>query len=123
MPSSNRPPNRRTTAPKTKVSLDLDKLDAEGDAIEPFTARINGKVFTFADPGDMGYFDLTSVARTPDGEESLLRKVLGDQYDDFVAAGPTTRQVMKLFTAWRDHYGMLDPGEALASVATSNGTE
>jgi hypothetical protein len=115
-------PNKRTTPPKTKVSLDLDKLDAEGDAADPFTVRVNGNVFTFADPGDMDYFELTSTAKTPEGEESLLRKVLGDQYDDFVAAGPTTRQVMKLFVAWRDHYGMLDPGEAPASVASSNGT-
>jgi hypothetical protein len=117
---TNRPPNRRTTPPKATVSLDLDKLDNEDAQIEPFTARINGKVFTFADPGDMNYFDLTATAQTPDGEQSLLRKVLGDQYDDF--AGPTTRQVMRLFVAWRDHYGMLDPGEALASVASSNGT-
>lgn len=122
MPTNRRGPTGRTTAPKTKVSLDLDQVDNEGAPIEPFTVRLKGNVFTFADPGDMDYFELTSTAMTPDGETSLLRKVLGDQYDDFRAVGVTTRQIMRLMVAWRDHYGMLDPGEAGASVASSNGT-
>lgn len=120
--TNRRSSNGRTTAPKTKVSLDLDKLDTEGDPIAPFTARVGGKVFTFPDPGDMDYFELTSSGRGVDGELKLLKRVLGDQYDDFASARPTTRQVIHLLVAWRDHYGMLDPGEAIASVGSSNGT-
>jgi hypothetical protein len=115
-------PNKRTTPPKTKVSLDLDKFDGEADPVKPFTARLKGKVFTFADPGDMEYFELTSMPMNVEGERTMLNKLLGEQVDDFMECRPTTRQVMQLFEAWREHYGMLDPGEAPASVASSNGT-
>lgn len=120
MAAPSRSTSRRTTAPKAKVTLDLDKLDQ--DSQEPFTTRLKGKVFTFASPSDMPYFDLTDLPADRDGERQFLAKLLGDQLDAFMECEPSVSQVMSLFDAWRDYNELPDPGEAGASVTSSNGT-
>lgn len=106
----------RTTAPKVKVGLDLDKLDQ--DPREPFTCRLKGKVFTFAGPSDMPYFDVANIPADRAGEREFLARLLGDQLDDFIACEPSVDQVMSLFDAWREHHELPDPGEARASKAS-----
>jgi hypothetical protein len=122
---SKRTPNRRTTAPKTKVSLDLDKLESEGkfEEVGPFTFRHGGKVFTLGSPDDIDLFDIVEFGASAAGNAVIFSRMLGDQYDDLRAIGPMpARKVNAVMEAWQEHYGV-NQGESPASVATSNGTE
>ena len=126
MPSpSSRATSKRTTAPKTKVALDLDKLEREGEQPEPFTFRHHDRVFTLSDPFEIDYKDIVELGSTGEfGQALMIRRLLGEeQYDALVKAGPLPQwKIEPLVDAWTEHYGMPGPGEASASIASSNGT-
>jgi hypothetical protein len=106
--------NGRTTPRKTKVGIDLDKLENEGNST-PFTFRHGGKEFTLGDPDDVDFFDIVEYGSTPAGNAMLICKLLDDQLDAFRAAGPIPkRKIDALMEAYSNHYGMATPGEASA---------
>lgn len=122
--NTRRSPNSRTTPRKARVDFDLDKLEREGDQPEPFTFRHGDKTFTLADPADIDYRDIVEMGSAGAmGEALIVKRLLGDQYDVLVEAGPLPQwKIEPLLTKWREHYSVPDPGEAGASPASSNGT-
>jgi hypothetical protein len=115
--------NKRTTPPKAKVGLDLDKLEREGEQPEPFTFRHGGKVFTLADPAEIDYSDIVELGANPAANAIMIARLLGDDYQALKSAGPLPQwKIEPLLDAWMQHYGMPSPGEAPASPASSNGT-
>lgn len=122
---NSRATSKRTTAPKTKVGFDLDKLEREGEQPEPFTFRHGGKVFTLSDPAEIDYRDIVELGSAGGyGNAVMVARLLGDeQYQELVDAGPLPQwKVEPLIDAWTAHYGLPSLGEAAASSATSNGT-
>jgi hypothetical protein len=111
--------NGRTTPRKTKVGLDLDKLEREGATPEPFTFRHSDTVFTLADPLEMDYRDIVEMAENSMGQSLLIRRLLGDQYETLTGIGPLPQwKIEPLVDAWMGHYGLTSPGEANASPAS-----
>lgn len=114
--TNRRSTNGRTTAPKTKVSIDLDKLEREGEQPDPFTFRHGGKQFTLADPAEIDYRDIVEMGDNPMGQALIIKRLLGDQYAVLVDAGPLPQwKIEPLLGKWYEHYGLPTPGEAAAS--------
>lgn len=110
--------SKRTTAPKAKVGLDLDKLEREGAQPEPFTFRHGEKVFTLPDPLEIDYKDIVELGSTGEfGQALMTARLLGnEQYEALIKAGPLPQwKIEPLLDAWAEHYGVPSPGEASAS--------
>lgn len=102
--------SKTADAPKNDV-FDLDALERE-EIPEPFVARYGGKEFTFADPAEVDYAEFTSLSMTPGGERRMLRLLLGEQFDDFMATPIKSWKMWALFKAWEEHYGLPGLGKA-----------
>jgi hypothetical protein len=107
--------NGRTTPRKTKVGIDLDKIDNEATDKAPFTFRHGGKEWTLGSAQDMDFFDIVEYGSSPAGQAVLICKLLGDQLEEFRAVGPIpARKINALMDAYQEHYGLPSPGEASA---------
>jgi hypothetical protein len=101
-------------APKTKVTLDLDALDAEqprDDRPEPFSIRLHGEEFTFVDPEELDWQDLTVGQDNP---RLMMHIILGDdeQRTRFFALKDVKVRHMRVITAgYQKHYGLGSEGE------------
>jgi hypothetical protein len=123
MPTNSRSTSRRTTAPKPKVSLDLDKLERDGAPPPPFTFRHGDQEFTLGDPAEIGFQDIVELGNAgATGNALMLARLLGDQYDELIKAGPLPQwKCEPLIDAWMEHYDV-DPGKSRGSSTSSNGT-
>jgi len=108
---SNTKPARPRPVPRTKVTMDLDTLEREGTPEEPFTARIGGDTFTFADPMETEWQDLVVIS--PQDTVLFLQALLGDQYADFAKHRMPFWKLGQLVRGVQAYYGMTP--EELAS--------
>ena len=113
-PQDRRP--KKTTASSRRsngVVFDLDALEREGDVRPPFKFKHGGQVFTLSDPAEIDLQDIIEIGTNPLGNPVLMLRLLGDQYDDVVAAGPLPQwQLIPMIQAWMDHYGLAEPGKS-----------
>jgi hypothetical protein len=106
-------------APKTKVTLDLDVLDAEqprDDRPEPFSIRLHDEEFTFVDPEELDWQDLTVGQDNP---RLMMHIILGDdeQRTRFFALKDVKVRHMRVITAgYQKHYGLGSEGEDAGSA-------
>lgn len=101
------------TSNETTVALDLDALEAEGrpDPRPPFTARLGGNVYTFADAMELDWQQILSALQDP---ALFFRLTLGADADAFLNHRLSVRSLRALMDRYREHYGMTGPGEAVA---------
>lgn len=100
---------------------DLDAYQAEARK-EPFRFRLGGAEFELPHMSDMDW----QVAIGDDGIEAptgheLLRKAIGDRWDEFVGLKLTAGGYSELQRRWHKHSG-IDLGEDAASPGSSDGT-
>lgn len=100
-----------TPAPTTKVSFDLDALDREGRP-EPFSIRHVGRVYTFADAMDVDWQKLMAAMQNPVAFFHLTLPE-GDA-KEFLSQEMSVFKMRRLMDAYREHYGVTDPGDQLA---------
>jgi hypothetical protein len=92
--------------------FDLDALEREGEIKSPFKFKHGGKWFTLADPAEIDLSEIVEIGTSPSGEAGLLARLMGDQYEDIVEAGPLPQwKLGPMLQAWYDHYG-LEPGKS-----------
>ncbi len=94
--------------PTSKVSLDLDALEREGEAAGPFTFQHDGRSYTMLDPQDIDWQDLLAGFRNP---ALFIRFAmpLSDQKDFFGKRVPAWK-MNKLMQAYQEHFGLPDLG-------------
>ena len=98
-----------------KVSLDLDALDREG-AAGPFSIRHDGRVYTFIDAMDLDWQEVLLSLQNP---HQFFRLTLpAADADAFLASKLPVWKMRRLMDNYREHHGMLEPGEAAASPAS-----
>jgi hypothetical protein len=115
------PPDTKASpaAPKTKVTLDLDVLDAEqprDDRPDPFSIRLQGQEFIFEDPEELDWQDLIVGQDNP---RLMLHVILGndDQRTRFFALKDVKVRHMRTITAgYQKHYGLGSEGEDAGSA-------
>lgn len=99
-----------------KVSLNLDTLDREG-ASDPFCVVLDGHPYVLADPQELEWGILLSVASNP---ALFVRAAVplkdADKFEQAVNRMPAWK-VNKLADGYREHYGLPAPPEAAASPA------
>ena len=100
--------NTAKPAPTSKVSLDLDALEREG-APEPFSIRLAGRVYAFADAMEIGWQEMMAAFQDP---RRFFRLTLSDEdAKEFFAADLPSWKLRKLMDSYREHHGMVEPGE------------
>ncbi|MCO6011411.1 hypothetical protein NE236_41325 [Actinoallomurus purpureus] len=107
--------NTRTTRPRPapkKKAFDLDALEREGTK-DPFVVRAGGREFTFPDPMEMDYQQ--AISFDPRDVDRLIRALLGEDYEAFVAVGMPVWKVAKLVEVLQEYYGLPQEGEDDAS--------
>lgn len=93
------------------ISLNLDSLEREG-APGPFVVVLGGDRYEFTDAQEIDWQELQSVLTDP---ATFFRKVLpGEQGKKFLAQKIATFKLRKLMDAYREHFGLVEPGEAAA---------
>lgn len=105
--------NGRATA-KSKVAdatLDLDAMERE-QAPAPFSFIHLGRTFVLADPQEMDWRDIVDALGHP---ELFFRSALSDEdRAEFLRQKMPAWKLGALVKRYREHYGMLDPGELAA---------
>lgn len=87
----------------------LDDLESESqseDALYTLTLA-DDEVITIGDPADVEY----SVIASGDINAVLAQSMSEEDWEKFIGAGLTGRQVRILFQRWRAYYGIPHPGE------------
>jgi hypothetical protein len=99
---------------KSKVAdatLDLDALERE-QAPDPFSFVHEGRTFVLADPQEMDWRDIVDALGHP---ELFFRSALSDEDRKvFLSQKMPAWKLGALVKRYREHYGMLDPGELAA---------
>jgi hypothetical protein len=105
-------PAKPTGDRPARVALNLDKIEREGRP-EQFAYIHDGHHYTATDAQDIDWQELVAALQNP---RVFFRLVLAaDDADRFLASKLPTWKMRRLMDAYRDHYGLLDPGEAPAS--------
>lgn len=114
MPTSKAKSPQRPTPIRSKADVDLDALEREVDK-KPFTAKLGGEVFTFADPTDTDWRDARAV--DPTDLDAMMRALLGDQFEAFEKHPLPVWKLAHLANQIQQHYGLTpeDLGESSAS--------
>lgn len=106
--------------------MDLDKKRAARKREakkEPVTVKFGGKLFQL--PIELPFecvIELASLATQDDADApriftGVLQKLLGKQYDEFMALGPSMTDVMELVGGLAEAYG-ISQGESPASAVS-----
>jgi len=96
-----------TLAAGTKVHLNLDTYENEEPA-EPFNFVLGGRAITAKDPGDIDWRLLADIDDPDAFADTVLEEddaVFFKDYTPFPA-----RKLNALSTAYREHYGLGNPG-------------
>lgn len=101
--------------------FDLDALEVEDEAAEPFTFTFQGERYEMPLVGQMDFADQLNL------EESTLSQslqiILGDeQFERLLDARIKTGRMRALIEAWNAHQG-LEPGKSQASSRRSGNTD
>lgn len=104
----------RSRADKPGPVFNLDVLEREGDAPEPYNFVVGGKRFVVEDLQDIDWQDLVSIGA--DGVKGLQVALGEDQYAKFEAIrGIPAWKISKLVEQITQHFGLAAPGEDSAS--------
>lgn len=96
------------------VTFDLDALERENTP-EKFTAKLGGKTFHMVDPAACSWEDLAIITSQP--ASFLAAAVAEKEREAFIEAlgKLPTWKVNALSGAYREHFALVDSGEADAS--------
>ena len=97
---------------KSPVSLDLDDIEREGAIPDPFTFKFDGDVYQMFDPQEVDWQNLLSGMRNPALFVRFSMPV--EQQKKFFAKEVPAWKMNKLMTAYQDHFGIPDLGNANA---------
>lgn len=103
----------------SKIHLNLDKWEKEREKAELFSFVLRGKRWTMMSPEDIEWTAIIGAQKAfAEGDpRPILVFLLGDdQYTEFVnQKGVSLAMLSHLVTQATEHYGLTEPGEALAS--------
>lgn len=95
-----------------KALFDLDALEREGAVAEAFTFQYEGEQFEMLDPQDIDWQNLLSGLRNP---ALFIRFAMPlETQKRFFAKQVPAWKMNKLMTAYQEHYGIPDLGNANA---------
>lgn len=90
------------------ISLNLDQLEHEG-AAGPFVIVFGGDRIVFRDAMEIDWQKLMAALRHP---TAFFRLVLSpEDARKFLSTELPTHKLRKLMDTYRDHFGLVDPGE------------
>jgi hypothetical protein len=90
------------------ISLNLDSLEREG-APGPFVVVLGGDRYTFLDAQEIDWQDLQAALGDP---RTFLRLVLPEgQGAKFLSLKVATHKIRRLIDNYREHFGLVAPGE------------
>lgn len=90
------------------ISLNLDSLEREGDP-GPFVIVFGGDRIQFTDAMEIDWQKLVAALRSP---AAFFRLTLSaEDARKFLSATVPTFKLRKLMDAYRDHFGLVEPGE------------
>lgn len=98
------------------VALNLDTLEREGGAREPFVVVLASKRLLLSDPQEIDWQKLLTALRDPHVFFRLI--VPPDDHELFFGAEMPGWKMNKLMEAYMAHYGLPSPGEANASLVS-----
>lgn len=112
-----------------KIDLDAARAARREAAKEQPTITLNGKTFTLPlelplslAEAFIGFGDIQDDEvdmKIPGILAGVMRSLLGDQYESFMAEGPSLDDLMVILNGMKETYGV-DLGEQLASAGSSN---
>lgn len=86
------------------VGLNLDTLEREGGAVEPFAVVLGGRPRTFLDPFEMDWQELASAVNDP---RVMFRLALSEEDgDDLLATKIPVWKINILVETYLGHYGI-----------------
>jgi hypothetical protein len=101
-----------TEPDKGRVAFDLDALEREGAVVESFTFQYDGETYKMLDPQEIDWQDLLSGLRNP---AMFIRFALPlEEQRRFFSKRVPAWKMNKLMTAYQEHYGIPDLGNANA---------
>lgn len=111
-------PARKPAAKKSAVHFSLVQAAREREETEkrpdPFTVELDaeGNTVTLGDPEALGWQEGASLALS--GNPFLVMQTLlsDEDYELFIQKDYPSPDVKLMIQAWRDHYGIVDPGNA-----------
>lgn len=90
---------------KTKIALNLDVLEREDGAEEPFVVAIGGKDITFKDAADVDW----QVLRDMDGPEDMFETCLSDEDREYLYKQKLPGWKFRaLWEGYQKHYGLIE---------------
>lgn len=115
MPTNARTPKPRSTSkPAPKADFDLTKLDIVAD--EPLRIKLRPDIYVrFRNVKDLPWDVAARVATVGVGGlfELMQNVVVEEDFDDFIAANVSERELDHVMQFYRDHFGLV-PGESVA---------
>ena len=102
MATANRKP---VTALKSRVTLDLDTMEREGDQPDPFVIRVGGHPITLLSVQDIDWQD--AAALSPERPFQFFEVVVpADEYETFLGQRFPLWKLQLLIQQYQDHYGL-----------------
>lgn len=90
------------------IALNLDQLEHEG-AAGPYVVVFGGERIVFKDAMEVDWQKLMAALRHP---AAFFRLVLSpDDARKFLSTELPTHKLRKLMDGYRDHFGLVEPGE------------
>lgn len=108
-------PSKSPRKSATSVSFDIAAAEAEALASderpEPFSVRLptTGEIVVFADPEDIGVFEFAAMDER-DIVGTFQNLLSEEDFQKFVDAKVTVRGNNLMMKAFRQHYGVIEPG-------------
>lgn len=104
---------RRQPDKPAPIALNLDTLEREGGATEPFAVVLGGERLLLSDPAEVDWQKLLAALRDP---YVFFRLVIPpDDHEVFFGTAMPGWKMNKLMESYMAHYGLQSPGEANAS--------